>query len=217
MSAAPDGIAPWRQLYRATVGAVSGALGDGDLDPLGFHRLWLADRPGSDAGGTRDGQAFLRQLAEWTTDSGRRAAGLASLVARMAPRGAELVREVPRRMVDGGPATDPMDVTLRFYDATSGPLSAMIEDVLTDEAFLQLSRRLLENVATAESLLSRLSEDFFHRLRLATSADTTRVATLVVGLDEKVDRLEDTLDALEAKLDRALSADGAGDRTEAHR
>ena len=234
MSTGTDPTAPWRRLYRATVDAVSGALGDGDLDTLGFHRLWLADRPGPEdgtqgrTGGDRDGRAFLRQLAGWTTESGRRAAGLAALMARLAPRCAELVQELPRQMVNGGPATDPLEITLRLYEATSGPLSAMIEDVLTDEAFLQLSRGLLENVATAESLLSRLTEDFFHRLRLATSSDATRVATLVIGLDEKIDRLEDTVDALEAKLDRALAADaghapaehagnGAADPTEAHR
>ena len=179
-----------------------------------------------------DPTAPWRQLYRATVESGRRASGLAALMARLAPRCAELVRELPRQMVDGGPATDPLEITLRLYDATSGPLSAMIQDVLTDEAFLQLSRGLLENVATAESLLSRLTEDFFHRLGLATSSDATRVATLVIGLDEKIDRLEDAVDdlehgdgalargaelarlreqisRLEAKWDRALAGDPA--------
>ena len=207
----PDLLEPWRQLYRA-----AGAFADGDVDALGLHRQWLADRQGSpgDVDGSRDGQAFYRQLAGWTTESARRAAGLAALVGRMAPRCGELVREVPRKMVAGGPPADPLELTLRLYEATNGPLSAMIQDVLTDEAFLQLSRRLLENWATVESLLARLSEGAFRRLQLATTSDTTRVATLVVGLDDKVDRLEDTIDALEAKLDRAQNGaherEGAG-------
>jgi hypothetical protein len=199
----PDPTEPWRQLYRATVGAVSGALANTDLDTFGFHRQWLADRQGSGeaihggAGESRNGQVFLRQLARWTTESARRAVELAALMARLAPRCGDLARELPRQMVSGGPPTDPMDFTLRLYDATSGPLSAMIRDLLTDEAFLQLSRRLLENWATAESLLARLSEDTFHRLQVSTTSDNARIATLVIGLDEKVDRLEDAIEDLE--------------------
>jgi hypothetical protein len=198
----PDPTEPWRELYRATVGAVSEALASSDLDTFGFHRQWLADRQGSregvqgGTGESPDGQVFLRQLAGWTTESGRRAAELVALMARMAPRCGELVQELPRQMLSKGLPSDPMDFTLRLYDATSGPLSAMIRDLLTDEAFLQLSRRLMENWVTAESLFARLSEDFFHRLQLSTTSDNTRVATLVVGLDEKVDRLEDAVDDL---------------------
>jgi hypothetical protein len=192
----PDPTEPWRRLYRATVGA----LAPGDLDALGFHRQWLADRQGSGAGTAGefgDGQAFLRQLAGWTTESGRRTAELAVLAARLVPRWAELAQELPKQMLGRGLPTDPLDFTSRLYDATSGPLSAMIRDLLTDDAFLQLLRRLLENWATAESLGARLSEGVFRRLQLATSSDTTRVAMLVVGLDEKVDRLEDTIDDLD--------------------
>ena len=47
------------------------------------------------------------------------------------------------------------------------------------------------------SLFAGVSENIFHRLQLSTTADTTRLATLLVGLDEKVDRLDDTLDGLE--------------------
>jgi polyhydroxyalkanoate synthesis regulator phasin len=227
----PDPTQPWRRLYQATVGA----LAPGDLDALGFHRQWLADN----AGESRDGQAFLRQLAGWTTESGRRTAELAALTARLVPRWGELAQELPKQMLGKGLPTDPLDFTSRLYNATSGPLSAMIRDLLTDDAFLQLLRRLLENWATAESLGARLSEDVFRRLQLATSSDTTRLATLVVGLDEKVDRLEDTIDdldhgedarapdgelarlreqvgRLEEKLDRLLAAGDDGNRRAEH-
>lgn len=230
-----DPTAPWWQLYRATVGAVSDVLADGDLDALGFHRQWLADRSGSGEGGPHDGQAFLRELAGWTAESARRAVGLAALAARLAPHCGELAAAVPRQMVDGGLPIDPVELSTRLYDATSGPLSTMIQELLSDDAFLQLSRRALESWVTAESVLARLSEDVFRRLQLSTVSDTARVATLVVGLDEKVDRLEDALDDLdpaelarlreqvarvEAKLDRVLAAEagehagnGTGDRT----
>jgi hypothetical protein len=191
-----DPTEPWRRLYRATVGALAPV----DLDALGFHRQWLADREGSGnaarADGSRDGQVFLRQLAGWTTESARRATELAALTARLAPHWGRLAAGLPREMLGKGLPTDPLDATNRLYEATNGPLSAMIRELLTDDAFLQLSRRLLENWATAESVLAGLSEDVFRRLQLATTSDTTRVAALVVGLDEKVDRLEDALDDL---------------------
>jgi hypothetical protein len=52
-----------------------------------------------------------------------------------------------------------------------------------------------------------VSEGVFRRLQLATSSDTTRVATLVVGLDEKVDRLEDTIDDLDRGEDARARVD----------
>ena len=170
----PDPTEPWRQLYRATVGAVS----DDDL-------------------------AFYRQLGGWTVESARRVGGRAALLARMAPRCGELAAQIPRRMTSGGLPSDPLEFTLRLYDATNAPLSAMIRDLLTDEAFLQLSRRLQENWVTAESLLARLSEDLLQRLHLTTRADVTRIATLIIGLDEKVDRLDDTVDDLDEGADAA--------------
>jgi len=203
-----DPAEPWQHLYQATIGALSGALGNGDLDAFGFHRQWLADKQGAEGATGGDTPAFYRQLAGWTTESVRRTTELAAVMARLIPRCSELVQNVPRQMVADGLPTDPLDFTQRLYEATSGPLSAIIRDLLTDDAFLQLSRRLLENWATAESLAAQLAEDVFRRLQLSTTSDTTRLATLIVGLDEKVDRLDDALDDLEhGQAARAGSAE----------
>lgn len=225
-----DPVKPWRQWYQATVGAWSGALGNGDLDAFGFHRQWLADAESS-AGDSRDTQEFVRQMAEATVESWRRAAEVSVVMTRLAPRWGELAGALRQQMLSGRPPTDPLDFSVRLYNATSGPLSGMIRDLLSDEACLGFSRRVVENYVTLESVAGTVWEDFFRRLRLSTSSDSARVAGLVVGLDEKVDRLEDAfedledtvggpaaaaevaqlrdqVDRLEAKLDRLLVAAG---------
>ncbi len=72
-------------------------------------------------------------------------------------------------MLSEGVPTDPLEFTSRLYEATSGPLSAMMRDLLIDDAFLQLSRRLLESWATVESLVGRLVYALSGRARSAAS------------------------------------------------
>jgi hypothetical protein len=147
------------------------------------------------------------------------------------PRWMEMAQEVQKQMLDpGNPPTDLLDFYTRWYNATSGPLSKLADDVLRDEAYLDFSRRLLDYYTVFDTVFRRLSEQYVSNLDLPTSSDVYRVAELVVALDDKVDRTEeasedledrlgrieerlDVLDRVESKLDQLL-ADRDADREE---
>lgn len=219
------------------------------LDPFGFYRLWLEGaaagpgRGGAGAGGGSSGPRsggtgtaeFSRQLSGASAETARRTLALGAALARLTPHWVELSEELRRQLLQGGLPTDPLDLVTRWYNATNGPLTAMIRDLLSDEAYLESSRRALENYATLDTVFRRSAEEFFGHLQLATTSDATRIAGMLVSLDDKVDRLEDAIEdaedsasggaggsaedlgelrerlgRVEDKLDRLLAALGSG-------
>ena len=168
------------------------------MDPFGLYRQWFGgfeeeQRP--PAGGSQED--WLR----WTeagVEAWRKALGVGTVLAELAPYWAEMAEGLRKEMFEGGnPPTDPLDFYLRWYNATNAPLSKMIRRVLEDEEFLGDSRRFLENYATLEQVFQRASEEYFGYLQLTTRSDSTRVAELVVGLDAKVDRMEEAFEEFE--------------------
>ncbi|HEV2094727.1 MAG TPA: E3 binding domain-containing protein [Rubrobacter sp.] len=170
------------------------------MDPFGVYRQWFggleeARKPAAGGGGS---QEVWRQWSEATLAAWQRALGVGTVLAGLGPHWAEMAEGVRKEMLEGdGLPTDPLDFYLRWYNATNAPLSKMIRAVLEDEAFLEDSRRFLENYATLEQVFQRASEEYFGHLQLSTRSDSTRVAELVVGLDAKVDRMEEAFEEFE--------------------
>lgn len=174
--------------------------GDGEalMDPFGIYRQWFGGLEEAQKPARADSsQEVWRQWAEATAGAWQRAFGMGTVLAGLAPYWAEMAEGVRKEMVEGGLPTDPLDLYLRWYNATNAPLSKMIREVLEDEAFLGDSRRFLENFATIEQVFQRASEEYFGYLQLSTRSDNTRVAELVVGLDAKVDRMEEAFEEFE--------------------
>jgi hypothetical protein len=174
------------------------------MDPFGLYRQWFSNMEETGksvergAVGTADSQEIWQQWMEATSEAWRRVFGIGTILARLTPHWAEMTEGVWKEMFEvGKPPTDPLDFYLRWYNATNVPLSNMIRDVLEDESFLEDSRRFLENYATLEQVFQRASEEYFGYLQLSTRSDTSRVAGLVVGLDAKVDRMEEAFEEFE--------------------
>lgn len=201
----PTGL--WRHWYDTSSRIWSNKL-EGDketyLDPFGLYRQWFSaleetGKPAErGAAGTASSQEIWQQWMEATSEAWRRVFGIGALLARLTPHWAEMTEGVSKEIFEGGnPPTDPLDFYLRWYNATNVPLSNMIRDILEDESFLEDSRRFLENYASLEQVFQRASEEYFSYLQLSTRSDSTRVAGLVVGLDAKVDRLEEAFEEFE--------------------
>lgn len=233
-----DPVEFWRQWYEATFGAWTNLMGDGKgtpANPYDLYQRWLDNLRGaqgqeqSDSGELANTYETWQQWAEATAETWRRGAETWTRMAQLAvPRWAEVAQEFQKQLLDGNinPA-DPIDLYSKWYNAASGPLSELADDVLRDEAFLDYSRRLFDYYAIFDSVFGRAAEEYFGNLRLPTSSDTDRIASLVVGLDDKLDRTEETLeneleqrlervesrldqlDRLESKLDQLLAAQNA--------
>ena len=193
----------WRQWYDVNSRMWSSVLGSDKeiyMDPFGIYRQWFGgleegQRPSTGAGGS---QEVWRQWTEASFEAWHKAFGIGTVLAELSPYWAEMAEGVWKEMFEvGNLPTDPLDFYLRWYNATNAPLSNIIRKVLEDESFLGDSRRFLENFATLEQVFQRASEEYFGYLQLTTRSDNTRVAELVVGLDAKVDRMEEAFEEFE--------------------
>ena len=126
-------------------------------------------------------------------------------------------------------SADPFAIFKQWYDATSESWSKTVGEAIATEQFAEAIGRFLDSYTSFNIMFRRANEQYFSNLQLPTRSDIARVAKLIVNLEEKVDRIEDTLmDAgdrssppttetailklearlnhLERKLDRVLAA-----------
>ncbi len=193
----------WRQWYDANSKMWSNVL-EGNkeayMDPFGLYRQWFGGLEENQKlpEGAASSQEVWRQWTEAAVEAWRKTFGIGTVLAGLAPHWVEMAEEVRKEMFEGGNLpNDPLDFYLRWYNATNVPLSKMIRTILEDESFLGDSRRFLENYATLEQVFQRASEEYFGYLQLATRSDNTRVAELLVGLDAKVDCMEEAFEEFE--------------------
>ena len=126
-------------------------------------------------------------------------------------------------------SADPFAIFKQWYDATSESWSKTVGEAIATEQFAEAIGRFLDSFTSFTIMFRRANEQYFSNLQLPTRSDIARVATLIVNLEEKVDRIEDTLNdagdrsspataetaisklearlnRLERKLDRVLAA-----------
>jgi exonuclease VII small subunit len=97
---------------------------------------------------------------------------------------------------DGYP-TDPLQLATRWYNATSGPFSEFIGDLIKREEFLELSNRFLQSYASFYRVFRRDSEKYLKSLQIPVRSDITRLAGFAVALEDKIDRLEEAFEEFE--------------------
>jgi polyhydroxyalkanoic acid synthase PhaR subunit len=165
-----------------------------------------------------------------SADSWKKSAEMGQNAMEILPRWMQMLDEARTNLVAGGtPPSDPLQIAAQWYNATSGPFSDFVGDVIEREEFLEPSSRFLQSYASFYKVFKRNSEDYLKNLQLPVRSDISRIAGLVVNLEEKVDRIEEVLedfeygyaepattesvkrletrlDRVEGKLDRLLAA-----------
>lgn len=97
---------------------------------------------------------------------------------------------------------DPFALFNTWYDATSKPWASMVEDLIASKQFLAFTGPFLENYTHLTSAFHDASEAYFKMLRLPTLPDITRVAELIISLEEKVDDVAETIECVKAQTTR---------------
>src|SRR5829696_2627651 len=216
-----------------------GAQG-GQADPYGVYRRWfegmreMQERMIGAVPEPVAGDPGFRELwqrwFELNADSWKKSAELGQSAMELLPRWMQMLDEARTNLLAGGvPPSDPLQLATQWYNATSGPFSDFVGDVIEREEFLEPSSRFLQSYASFYKVFKRNSEEYLKNLQLPVRSDITRVAGLVVNLEEKVDRIEEVLedfeygyaepattesvkrlearlDRVEGKLDRLLAA-----------
>ena len=232
----------WRQWMESgskVWSEMAGAKGR-QVDPYGAYRRWFegvremqermigaVPEPVAGNPGVND---LWRRWFELSADSWKKSAEMGQNAMEVLPRWMQMLDEARTNLLAGGaPPSDPLQLATQWYNATSGPFSDFVGDVIEREEFLEPSSRFLQSYASFYKVFKRNSEDYLKNLQLPVRSDISRIAGLVVNLEEKVDRIEEVLedfeygyaepatsesvkrletrlDRVEGKLDRLLAA-----------
>ena len=169
----------WFEGMREMQGRIVGVVPEPVVGTLGVHNLW-------------------QRWFEMTADSWQKSAETGQNAMEILPRWMQMLDEARTNLVTGGaPPSDPLQFAAQWYNATSGPFSDFVGDVIEREEFLEPSSRLLQSYASFYKVFKRNSEDYLKNLQLPVRSDISRIAGLVVNLEEKVDRIEEVLEDFE--------------------
>jgi pyruvate/2-oxoglutarate dehydrogenase complex dihydrolipoamide acyltransferase (E2) component len=168
--------------------------------------------------GTAEAQNLWKQWFEAVSDSWQKASALGTEAINLAPRWAEMLEQIRHNFLSAeGFPTDPLQFATRWYNATSGPLSEFVGDLLEHEDILEPSSKLLQHYASFYRVFRRDSEEYLKALSIPVRSDVARVAGLVVALEDKIDRLDEAFEDFEygyAKPATAESLEAVEERIE---
>jgi polyhydroxyalkanoic acid synthase PhaR subunit len=218
--------------------ALEGAR-EAQVDPYGLYRQWFeglydAGTRSSNAGGAggfgpvgagtsedkvpanqqdqmAEAQRLWQQWFESATASWQRALGVTAEAVDLAPKWAEALEKTRRNFVEAeGFPTDPLQFVTRWYNATSGPFGEFVGELIEREDLLGASSQSFSHFASFYRVFRRNQEEYLRALRFPVRSDIERVAGLVVNLEAKVDRIEETIEDF---VDGQQEAGAASDET----
>jgi polyhydroxyalkanoic acid synthase PhaR subunit len=164
-----------------------------------------------DGGEIPDPQELWRRWFDATVESWEKSAELGGEMLNMTPRYLEMLEQARANLISAGSfPKDPLEFAVQWYNATSGPFSDFIQDVIEREEFLEQSSRWLQSYASFYKVFSRRSEEYLKSLQVPVRSDITRVAGLVVALEDKVDRLEEAFEEFEYGYAKPATAEEVG-------
>ena len=212
----------WRQWYETSTklwsDAARGTQGGQMMDPAGFYRQWfdtardMQQRMIGAAPGAVEGnpgvQDMMQRWSQASTAAWQKSTELGQNALDLLPRWTQMLEEARDNLLAGGslPA-DPLQFATQWYNATSGPFSDFVGDVIEREEFLEPSSQFLQSYASFYKVFKRNSEEYLKSLQLPVRSDITRVAGLVINLEDKVDRIEEVLEDFEYTPARPATAD----------
>ena len=183
------------------------ALGDGTPNnpasvqsPAASAEPAAAQKPVADAvaGQVAEAQNLWKQWFEANQDFWQKATKVGEEAVDLAPRWFAMLDQIRNNLLSAeGYPTDPLQFATRWYNATSGPLSDFVGDLIEREEILDVSSQFLQNYASFYKVFRRNSEEYLKNLSLPVRSDVTRVAGLVVALEDKMDRLEEAFEDFE--------------------
>jgi polyhydroxyalkanoic acid synthase PhaR subunit len=207
-------------------------------DPYGLYRWWLGasavvrdEANEGEVSATELGELWRRWfettvgLPNGTSEAGN------EFTNSMAPVWKEMADDISAKMLSGETLPEePVRFFVEWYNETEERWSETADELIKRDEVLESMGRLFETYARSETELRQASEDGLKNRGAPTRSDVARVAKLVVVVENKVDRIEETLedlvqgnsevatlgavvngleermDRLEGKMDRILAA-----------
>jgi polyhydroxyalkanoic acid synthase PhaR subunit len=215
----------WRQWFQAGSRAWAGTLpgsGESYTDPYALYRQWfegmeklreqMMGAGGAEGSNGTDPREMWRKLFDATVESWQRSAGLGQEMLVMTPRWVEMLDQARSNLMslESFPK-DPLEFAVQWYNATSGPYSEVVQDIIEREEFLEPASRFMQNYASFYKVFRSRSEEYLRSLQMPARSDIARVASLVVALEDKVDRLEEAFEEFEYGYAKPATAEEVGE------
>ena len=109
----------------------------------------------------------------------------------------EMMEEVRATMqIEENANVDPVTVLKHWYDTSGEKWAKVFGDAIVTRRFVEAMSYILESYTSFSRMFRQASEAYFSALQLPTRSDIARLAGLVVNLEEKVDRIEDSLEQI---------------------
>jgi polyhydroxyalkanoic acid synthase PhaR subunit len=216
----------WRRWFETGTRAWTDILqGEGYSDPFGLYRQWfegaeivrrqMTGAPaanGTESAGKADPRELWRRWFDASVESWEKSAELGGEMMNLTPRYFEMLEQARTNLMNVGSfPKDPLEFAVHWYNATSGPFSEFIQDVIEREEFLEPASEWLQHYASFYKLFARRSEEYLKSLQVPVRSDITRVAGLVVALEDKVDRLEEAFEEFEYGYAKPATAEELGE------
>jgi pyruvate/2-oxoglutarate dehydrogenase complex dihydrolipoamide acyltransferase (E2) component len=200
----------WRQWFEAGSRAWADVLrGTGESDSFGLYRRTTG------ANGARvaaDPQEMWRKWFDASVESWQKSVHFGQEMLEITPRWIEMLEEARANLMSVGSfPKDPLEFAVQWYNATSGPFSEFVHDVLEQERFLDQASQWLQSYASFYKVFSRRSEEYLRSLQIPVRSDITRVAGLIVALEDKVDRIEEAFEEFEYGYAKPATAEELGE------
>lgn len=197
-----------------------GGSGASFMDPWGLYRRWFEGMENmreqtvksmasvGGGNGTEAAASAWQRGVDAAMENWRKSAETTTEMMSMTPRWMEMLDQARENLmaIEEYPK-DPLEFAVQWYNATSGPYSEFVQDIIEREEFLEQGSRFLQNYASFYKIFKRQSEEYLHNIQVPTRSDITRVASLVVNLEEKVDRIEETVEDMDVPGDSGVISD----------
>lgn len=93
----------------------------------------------------------------------------------------------------------------KLYDAQEQALSSTFERLGNTQAFSEASGKMLESVLSAQKLVRENMRSYLETINVPTREDIARLGELIIGMEEKIDQLDERLERIEALLERQMT------------
>jgi polyhydroxyalkanoic acid synthase PhaR subunit len=210
----------WGSYYQAASGVWSTALNGNKeaplMNPYDLYRTWLEnlmdmqEQMKVPPPWLLDPQMAWKQWIDTTMENWRKITELGGDPLGLTTRWMKLMEGARATFMAGNSPADPFTFFKQWYDASSETWAKVVEEAIGSDEFQRLNSRFLENYASFAKAFRRASEEYLKALQLPTRSDITRVAELVVSLEEKVDKIEDGLDDFEDAVQDKTTQDHLG-------
>jgi polyhydroxyalkanoic acid synthase PhaR subunit len=95
---------------------------------------------------------------------------------------------------------DPFQLWRQFYEANEEAWTKAMKEVVTTPGYAEMQGKMLESFLSYQKLMRDAMTTQMNTLNIATRDDITRLGELIVGIEEKVEQIDETLDELGRKL-----------------